>query len=275
MVEFDHPVPFNAEQFKAMPDDKLVEALIDEAYAAGRVQPSQQTDIEERIMKICWLPNEEERAAIEAKASAAEKGMWEFFSKLVERNTGQEVEPEEAAKIIKRDSAARSLAVIEEAKHDIEQGISTGHSKDGSPWTAKETKYYLQEICYARERFGIVTETDFVRDTAKSALARQPGYRGIVLLDNAFSSDDESYRLGVEALQQGIQTGLGWEESHEAVDTIMRHMKTGDTGRFSTLRDLAIDLLVQMRHWRGAPGTYAADYAEAAAELAVTIRDHQ
>lgn len=279
MAEFDRgqPEPFDPEHLKGLDTGQLVETLLDEARntAFSAVDEVERAQIEGVIMEACWIPGQEDQEFMDEKRAEIDAILGRLFGAVAEEFEGREIVPGEAIEDMQRRSTGRLLAHIGRHKQELDHGLETGKDEDGLPWAEGSTKYHLKEICEAQQQAGIAVETDYVRQTALDAITTMPGMRGVVLLHNARSGDAESYRLGIEAMQEAVRADkLIWDDAHEGVNLVTEYLMGGGPDDRDELRDLAIDLLAKLRGWKEAPfASYAYYYAESTAKLAATLRD--
>jgi hypothetical protein len=265
---------FDPEALKVLDTTQLIGALVEDAYDTALVHPEQTEDIQTRIMNVMWVFMDEEQAAIDERREQIDQVMGSLFSEIALFG-GEEVDPDDAIEYTQRRQAARALSMIGRHRNELDAGLKDGHDEDFLPWSTGSTKYHLVKICEAQEEAGIALATDYVREVAMQEFAEQPGFRAIALLRNAFSGDAESYQLGIESLHEGISDDrIKWMEGSELLPILIRHIKAAAPEQRNALKDLAIEVLANIRGWRNYGfGSYASKYAEFAAELAVTLRD--
>lgn len=279
MGEFDttEPQAFDPARLKVLPRDQLAEALLDDARDTALIAPEEERErIENAILEACWVPDPEQQAIIDENRAVIDGLFGQMFGIIAYQFEGKDLEPDEAMAMSRHRETGRQLARIGRHKHELETGLEDGEDEDHVPWTEGSTYFHLKEICEAQKEAGMAPETDYVRLRALDSLTDSPASRGIVLLHNALSGDEESYGIGMEALREGAQAGrMHWGEAHEGLDVVMEHIAaTTEPAELDALQELAIDVLTRLRGWRSATfGSYAYNYASSVARLAVTFRD--
>jgi len=280
MKPYEHGQPegqFDPKHLKGLPNDALAEALLDDAsYAATKLDGPERERTEAQLMGICWVLDEEEQADHEEWSQSLHDIMGQLGSALLAGATGEELDPDEAGQVLHRRQAGHSLEIIERRKDKIEKGLKTQNDRF-SDWTEGSTAHALQEICGLQEATGINLYGDYIRETALSSLTNA-GYLGVTLLRNSQAGDEASYQPGIDALHDAIgKESMDWGTALVGAKLLTELLHKPETREQAVLRDLAIDVLARMRGWMGIPGipSYTYNYAFAAANLAVTLRNQQ
>jgi hypothetical protein len=265
---------FNTEYLKTLSASQLADTLIGEAHtAAAQLLAHERSCLESQLMGICWTPNEEERKGHEEWSEGSERALDKISQAILAATTGEELDPEDASQRLSQFAAGRALAKIERLKREIESGIETGEDIESVPWTEGSTKFRLVQLMDAQAEAGINVASDYVRETALSELDRL-SLRGAVLLRNAADGDKESYKLGVETMQEALQSkNISFDDAHEILEVVLELMQRANHIESTELKNLAIDMIDLMRP-SGILGdeVYSRQYATLVARAAVFFR---
>jgi hypothetical protein len=265
--------PFDPNYLKDLPPPELSEALFDEvSRATSTLQGLEREHVESVVMGTCRILSEEEQIEKEERVEHVQS-LLRTFGDTWRSTLAELLAPEvNTVEDFSLGATDRSLEKIERLQMDITKGVQD-KDKPVTDWTEGSTKYALQCICTEQRSIG-VSYGDYIRETAVEAI-HFPGYRGVVLLQNTLAGDEDSYSLGVEAIQEAVQDeSLGLGEAKEAADLILELLEEAGPEEQTTLSDLAIDVLACLRGWNGKIFRNAtADYAILTARLAVTLRD--
>ena len=266
---------FDVGKLKVLPNAQLVGALIDEAHlAVADMPPGDRANLESRLLDVYWLPTETEQAMLEARSDEVDLTLGKLASAIMEENTGEKLDPEEAKDQLKQIRIVHAFDRIASLKFEIAIGISDANVGE-SDWNEGITRFNLLQICEKQREAGIESELDYVRETALAHLSSSNS-RSIVLISNALSGDSKSFALGLGYLKESlVSEGLGWDDASDGLRLISEFINGSLPDEITDLKDLALDLLARLRQWKGALPSYSSAYALAAAELAVTLRDHE
>lgn len=262
---------FDADYLKSLVPTQLMTALLDEAQrSASLLSGIDRERVDNELMEICYVPTEAKRAEYEEHSTKVHSLLGELGDAFTA--VGEELDPpEDAEEQLSRNPTYRALKQIDNIKTQIDLGI-LGEGED--EWVAGSTEHALMQILETQRQVGIIYASGYVRETAVTALADSPGYRGVVLLQNALDGDQDSYEIGIEAFQEALSKHeFGWAETYEGLEKVLELLEIQGPEQQERLTDLAIDILAHLRGWNH-PGlaSYTSRYASAAACFAVVVR---